>query len=327
MDSALFSKCGCRNGLLGLIVLCVVGVVPIGLIGLTHADDEFRLRLFRRSKDSGLIEIGNKDSDLIEIEGMTIRRLDGKTFERTSVLNKTTYYAALSAKGDFAANVTILMDAVGSKCTSLDDYLVASRSQAKLIGMQYDVMEQTATTAIMSANVGALHMYQKVIRDDVRCRFVVVTGAYKDESDRQEIRSCVDSARLVRREVSEDDERYVGAFKNGKRKAKDFSLSSLSHSINPEDSAEDAIKGALANVRSRYRSTLDYYGLTEVHYENNRTVCVLCLSRGNAMPDGQITYHKEVDLLEWPSFVPKGLAQQLLQDRMLIEQYTKTVGK
>ena len=42
-------------------------------------------------------------------------------------------------------------------------------------------------------------------------------------------------------------------------------------------SAEEAIAGALANVRSRYRAKLDHYGLTESYFDETSGICDLML--------------------------------------------------
>ena len=52
MDSALFLKGVCRNGLLGWGALCVICAMPLGMEGSTHSDDEFRLNFFRGMKTS-----------------------------------------------------------------------------------------------------------------------------------------------------------------------------------------------------------------------------------------------------------------------------------
>ena len=41
--------------------------------------------------------------------------------------------------------------------------------------------------------------------------------------------------------------------------------------------ADKAISGALANVRSRYRSKLDQYGLTESYFDETGGICDLML--------------------------------------------------
>ena len=86
-------------------------------------------------------------------------------------------------------------------------------------------------------------------------------------------------------------------------------------------SAREAIQGALNNVRSRYRNTLDYYGLEEWYYKETNGICSLKL-----VPHGRVVYlwiyyFRGNDTIEYPQMMPKGLAQRLISDRMMIDSY------
>ena len=86
-------------------------------------------------------------------------------------------------------------------------------------------------------------------------------------------------------------------------------------------SAREAIQGALNNARSRYRNTLDYYGLEEWYYKETNGICSLKL-----VPHGRVVYlwiyyFRGNDTIEYPQMMPKGLAQQLIRDRMMIDSY------
>ena len=78
-------------------------------------------------------------------------------------------------------------------------------------------------------------------------------------------------------------------------------------------------------VRSRYTQTLKRLGLTEWGYQENKSVCVLTLGcYGETGPQHiDISYHKGPDMLYWPNEMPKWLAEQLIQDRMALFQYSK----
>ena len=270
--------------------------------------------------------------DFVEIDGVRIKRLDGRNFEKTSVIGKTAYYAALSQHDGFAANVNILLDVADGKLPSIEEFLASTKSQYKILNGRYSVSEQSDTTALISVRMGSLCMYQKVLRDHVGGRFVVVTGTYKDESDRWAIKSCVDSARLAMRSFERNDGVQGGGnkdseFRNVLRGAKPSSLSSSSYFTKQRDSAEEAIKGALATVRSRYRRTLDYYGLKESFFCNRPDIkfcSLLLLDASNDML--KINYGTTSNTIEWPRLMPKGVAEQLIHDRMLIDAYEKSTS-
>ena len=55
-------------------------------------------------------------------------------------------------------------------------------------------------------------------------------------------------------------------------------------------SAEAAIAGALANVKSRYRAMLDHYGLTESYFDETSGICDLMLLDVQSWTKYQIVY-------------------------------------
>jgi hypothetical protein len=88
-------------------------------------------------------------------------------------------------------------------------------------------------------------------------------------------------------------------------------------------SASEALRGALDNVRHRYNQTLDYYGLTELYYGETRGVCALKLDKPGRAEPLSILYVRSDNTIEYSQVIPKGLAQQLINDRMLIDSYQK----
>ena len=92
-------------------------------------------------------------------------------------------------------------------------------------------------------------------------------------------------------------------------------------------SADEAIAGALANVKSRYRAKLDYYGLTESYFDETSGICDLMLLDVPTWTKYQIVYYRATDQIEWPRMMPKGVAKDLMQDRLLIQKYELVLGK
>lgn len=90
--------------------------------------------------------------------------------------------------------------------------------------------------------------------------------------------------------------------------------------------AEETIRGALVNVRQRYRNRLDYYGWTELYYGETRGVCNLQLNMPGVAAPLAILYFRSDDTIQYPQIMPKGLAQQLIADRMLIDMYQKSLN-
>ena len=92
-------------------------------------------------------------------------------------------------------------------------------------------------------------------------------------------------------------------------------------------SAEEAIAGALANVKSRYRAKLDRYGLTESYFDETSGICDLMLLDIQSWTKYQIAYYRATDEISWPRIMPKGVAKDLMQDRLLIQKYELVLGK
>lgn len=92
-------------------------------------------------------------------------------------------------------------------------------------------------------------------------------------------------------------------------------------------SAEEAIAGALANVKSRYRAKLDHYGLTESYFDETSGICDLMLLDVQSWTKYQIVYYRATDEISWPRLMPKGVAKDLMQDRLLIQKYELVLGK
>ena len=92
-------------------------------------------------------------------------------------------------------------------------------------------------------------------------------------------------------------------------------------------SAEEAIAGALANVRSRYRAKLDHYGLTESYFDETSGICDLMLLDVQSWTKYQIAYYRATDEIVWPRMMPKGVAKDLMQDRLIIYKYELVLGK
>ena len=92
-------------------------------------------------------------------------------------------------------------------------------------------------------------------------------------------------------------------------------------------SADEAIAGALANVKSRYRAKLDHYGLTESYFDETGGICDLMLLDVQTWTKYQIVYYRATDEISWPRMMPKGIAKCLMQDRLIIHEYELVLGK
>ena len=89
--------------------------------------------------------------------------------------------------------------------------------------------------------------------------------------------------------------------------------------------ASEAIRGALDNARHRYNQALDYYGLSELYYGETRGICNLQLDMPGRAAPLQILYVRADNSIQYPQVMPKGLAQQLISDRMLIDSYQRVL--
>ena len=107
-----------------------------------------------------------------------------------------------------------------------------------------------------------------------------------------------------------------------------YSLSSHTVGSPTPISANDTIKGALANVKSRYRQKLQNFGLAESYYDETNGICDLMLLDISSWTKFQIVYYRSSGQLEWSRSMPKNVAESLMQDRMFIDAYEKaTLGK
>ena len=91
--------------------------------------------------------------------------------------------------------------------------------------------------------------------------------------------------------------------------------------------AKEAIRGALANVRERYRQNLRRFDLVESLYVDRKDLCQLILVEPiGDTPLYTIRYCKESKTLEWPRIMSKDVAEQFIHDRMLMDAYEKVLS-
>ena len=98
------------------------------------------------------------------------------------------------------------------------------------------------------------------------------------------------------------------------------------YGVDASPSADEAIRGALENVRSRYRGRLSRYGLTESYFDETSGICDLMLLDVNSWTKCQIVYYRATGQIEWPRMMPKSVAEDLMQDRLVIHQYECALG-
>ena len=130
-----------------------------------------------------------------------------------------------------------------------------------------------------------------------------------------------DSARKRIRHLQE------GEYSHGDYPSASKYRTSTSSGYTPPKSAEEAVAGALANVKRRYRQNLSRFGLTESYYDETGGICDLMLLDVNSWTKYQIVYYRASNQLEWPRTMPKDTAELLIHDRMLMDTYEKALGK
>lgn len=91
-------------------------------------------------------------------------------------------------------------------------------------------------------------------------------------------------------------------------------------------SAEEAIRGALANVRSRYKAKLSRLDLQESYFDETSGICDLMLLDADSLTKYQIVYYRSTGRIEWPRMMSKSVAEGLMQDRLIIHQYECSLG-
>ena len=98
------------------------------------------------------------------------------------------------------------------------------------------------------------------------------------------------------------------------------------HRNEMDNKAKAAVCDILANVRSRYRAKLDYYGLTEALFDETNGICDLRLRNVASWTTYQIVYYRGTDEIQWPLTMPKGLAKDFMRDRLIIHTYEKSIS-
>ncbi len=130
------------------------------------------------------------------VAGVNISSLDGRKFEKTEMMGKTLYLAKLDPKNGFAANVNVVFEEGQGTLPTTDVYLKQSKGQYDTLGAKMQVQEKTDSTITLSGTMGGMKLLQRVLRDSAKNRFIVITGTYKEDSDKAAIEACVNSAGL-----------------------------------------------------------------------------------------------------------------------------------
>ena len=132
----------------------------------------------------------------INVGGVNISTLDGRQFEKSEMMGKTIYIAKLDPKNGGAANVNILFDENKGTLPTMDEYLKLSMSQYETLHAKMQVQNKTDSSATISGTMGGAKLYQRALRDSAKNRFITITGTYKEDSDKDVIEACVNSAEL-----------------------------------------------------------------------------------------------------------------------------------
>ena len=195
---------------IGIGALFLVGVIGVAvgagaILFVGHEKFGFMQETF--STISDMVRFKNTQ----EFEGIVIEKLGGEKFRKEYMYGKELYFASLPQSGGFAPNVNVFMD----KCTrgllpSLSEYVNKAVKDYEAMGCNVNIIERNYDYVTMGASGGGLTFDIKIIRDESKCRFVVVTGTMRTEtaimgarkSDKEaesivhKIVHCVHSARL-----------------------------------------------------------------------------------------------------------------------------------
>ena len=128
--------------------------------------------------------------------GVKISTLGGHKFEKMEMMGKTMYVTKLDLKNGFAANVNIFSDENKGTLPTMDEYVKGAVSQYKTIGTKMQVQSKTDDAVTISGTMGEMKLYQRLFRDRAKNRYIVVTGTYREDSDKATIEQCVDSVEL-----------------------------------------------------------------------------------------------------------------------------------
>ena len=79
-------------------------------------------------------------------------------------------------------------------------------------------------------------------------------------------------------------------------------------------------------MRSRYKAKLSRYGLTESYFDETNGICDLMLLDVASWTKYQIVYYRSTGQIEWPRIMPKNVAEDLMEDRLLIHTYETSLG-
>ena len=80
-------------------------------------------------------------------------------------------------------------------------------------------------------------------------------------------------------------------------------------------------------IPGKARAKLDHYGLSESYFDETSGICDLMLLDVQSWTKYQIVYYRATDEISWPRMMPKGVAKDLMQDRLLIQKYELVLGK
>lgn len=106
----------------------------------------------------------------------------------------------------------------------------------------------------------------------------------------------------------------------------DASMSPSSYSPSYKASADQMAQGALENVRRRYNAKLSRYGLAESYFDETNGICDLMLLDVSSWTKYQIVYYRSTGQIEWPRLMPKNVAEDLMEDRLIIHTYETSLG-
>ena len=152
-----------------------------------------------------------KNSIMQTIDGVSIEKLGGNSFEKTNIMGADCFIAYLPSIEGFAPNVNVLFEVFKKeRFPALGEYVHRAFQDYEKMGCTVRLLERKENWITMGASGNGFSYDVKIIREESRCRFVVVTGTMRTdilvvgaqkkdktaESVAHKIVHCVHSARL-----------------------------------------------------------------------------------------------------------------------------------
>ncbi len=121
------------------------------------------------------------DAEMQNLDGILIETLGGQRFEKREVNGVTAHVAILPTPSGIHANANVIFDAHSGTLLSMEEYAQDTKKGYASMGLKSKVKEQDDDVMIVTASNDQLAYFVKVIREECKNRFVVVTGTVVDQ--------------------------------------------------------------------------------------------------------------------------------------------------